>query len=99
MKKQKYEKDVIVVTNGFRVGDILYYIHKKWYDNLNKVRIRTMFNKVDVVNMACVYMKSVGYVKEITKKEIVVTLKDGHKMNNIEYEIELINKFHKFNED
>ncbi len=102
MKKLKrvYEPNVIVVCDGETVERLFYRCHLL-LSKYNNIKIRTMIvtQRIGMIYSVCDLMKDIGYVIPKRIKEVDVILRDGGKMRNLQFDIELIHKFQRFNGD
>lgn len=97
LTKKKFDPYVIVVTDRMSLKDLFFSIHGI-LNHHNKAIIRTMFyeGRMSKVRSACSLMRELGYIEPYEEEEVEVCLKDGSKIRNMEFKIELIAKFHKF---
>ncbi len=90
---------VIFVKDGMNIEKLFFTIHGV-LNNHNKAFIRTLYksSNVGIVYGVCQLMEELGYIEPIKKKEIVVKFENGSKINNLQFEIELLGRFHKYND-
>lgn len=98
--KRKFEPNLIIINKDSSIDSL---VHRMLliFQSYNAVIIRTMYTseRVGMVHGACKLLAGIGnggFIKKPETKEIQVTLKSGGQINNLQFDIELIEKFHKF---